>query len=206
MKKYLLMLAIALLSGLLIWLILGWSPGKDGLDRHAQLGLSKRPIGGDFQLTAVDGPVSLARLRGKVVLLYFGYTACPDICPTNLAIIALALRALTAKELQQVKVVFVSVDPQRDTPQRLADYVAYFHPNILGVTGSTVAVAAVAERYGAAFRRSEQSGSAMGYMVDHSAYTYVIDPAGRLVEVLDHATPAETIVATVRRYLPAVSN
>jgi protein SCO1/2 len=203
MTKTLPLLVIVLLGALLAWVTFVWQPGGGPIEGHERLALDGRPTGGDFQLASARGKMSLSDLRGKLVLLYFGYTACPDVCPTNLAIIALALRALTADERAQVQVVFVSVDPERDELERLADYVAYFHPNIIGVTGTEQEVAAVAAQYGAAYQRSEQPDSAMGYMVDHSAYTYLIDAEGELVDVLDHATPAEAIVSTLRRHLPA---
>lgn len=174
-------------------------PGQDLSVLH----LAAPPTGGDFVLRSAAGPVALTNLRGKVVLLYFGYTACPDICPTNLAFIASALRRLDAAELDAVRAIFVSVDPARDDVQRLATYVAYFHPNILGVTGTPDAVARVARLYGAAYRRVDQTGSAMGYLVDHSAQTYVIDRQGRLARTLDHATPPDAIARTLRELLSA---
>ncbi|MBK5931241.1 SCO family protein [Halochromatium salexigens] len=201
MSKTIPIMTILLLSALLLWLLLAWNPVSTPSSRHEQLELAEQPAGGDFQLTSARGALKLSDLRGKVVLLYFGYASCPDICPTNLAIIALALRELTPTERERVQVVFVSVDPQRDTPERLAEYVDYFHPNIIGVTGTDQALAAVAKQYGAAYRRAEASDSAMGYMIDHSAHSYVIDESGSLVRVLDHATPAEKIVATLRRHL-----
>jgi len=192
---------VALLSLLLLWLLFGWQPKPADSDEHRRLELTARPTGGDFELDSAHGDFQLADLRGKVVLIYFGYSACPDICPTNLAIISLALRALSPDEQEQVRVVFVSVDPERDTPAQLADYVSYFHPRMIGVTGTEGAVAAAASAYGAAYQRNEDSGSAMGYTVDHSAYSYLIDGSGRLVQVLDHATPAEEIAALLRREL-----
>jgi len=202
MHKLLPIAVIVGLAVLLVWLLVGWQPAGDDNTAHRALGLAAEPTGGDFRLHAADGPVSLVDLRGKVVLIYFGYTWCPDICPTNLAIIALALRALAPAELTQVQVLFVSVDPERDTPKRLQEYAAYFHPAIVGVTGSQAEIARAAALYGAAYRRAEASDSAMGYSVDHSAYTYVVDPRGRLVATLDHATPSETLVATIREHLP----
>lgn len=199
------LLPIAIILGLallLAWLVVGWQPTRDERAAHRALGLAAEPTGGDFRLHTSDGPVELADLRGKVVLIYFGYTWCPDICPTNLAIIALALRALTPEELNRVQVLFVSVDPERDTPERLEEYATYFHPAIVGVTGSQAEVAQAAALYGAAYRRAEESSSAMGYSVDHSAYTYVVDPQGRLVATLDHATPSETVIETIRAHLP----
>jgi protein SCO1/2 len=197
-------IAIALLSLVLVWLVGFWNPSAGPAGGHERLELTAPPTGGDFDLTAADGPFRLSDLRGRVVLIYFGYTACPDICPTNLAIISLALRALKPSELERVEVVFVSVDPERDTPQRIADYVRFFHPRITGVTGTASEVADAAAQYGAAYQRTDQPDSAMGYMVDHSAYTYVVDEDGVLADVLDHATPAEVIIATIRRHLERV--
>jgi len=202
MQKVLPLAAIIALASLLVWLLYDWRPNPEKAGGQRPLELAVRPTGGDFRLHSADGPVDLSSFRGKVVLIYFGYTWCPDICPTNLAIIALALRELTPRERRQVQVLFVSVDPGRDTPERLRDYAAYFHPDILGVTGTDAELARAAALYGAAYRRSEQSDSAMGYIVDHSAYTYVVDPRGRLVATFDHATPSEILVATIRSHLP----
>jgi protein SCO1/2 len=201
MSKSIPIMTILLLSALLLWLLLAWNPVSTPSSSHEPLGLAEEPAGGEFQLTSAQGALALSDLRGKVVLLYFGYASCPDICPTNLAIMALALRELTPMERARVQVVFVSVDPQRDTPERLAEYVGYFHPNIIGVTGSDQALVAAAKQYGAAYQRSEAGDSAMGYVIDHSAHSYVIDGTGALVQVLDHATPAEEIVAALRRAL-----
>lgn len=201
MQRLLAIIVVLLLGLLLLWLLLGWQPRALSPDAHRQLDLQSLPTGGDFELSSAQGPWHLSAQRGKVVVLYFGYSACPDICPTNLAIVALALRALSAEELEQVQAVFVSLDPERDTPERLADYVAYFHPGIIGLTGPKEAVAAAASAYGAAYRRVEDPSSAMGYSVDHSAYSYLIGGDGSLLEVIEHATPAEEITALIRRAL-----
>ena len=198
------LLLIAALGVLLVWLIWFWQPAEQArTGAHRQLGLAAEPAGGDFTLQSWRGPVALSDFRGKVVLIYFGYTWCPDICPTNLAILSLALKQLDAAERARVQVLFVSVDPARDTVERLRTYSAYFDPSILGVTGSEEAVADAAARYGAAYRRSDDEASAMGYMVDHSSYTYVVDPSGRLVDTLGHATPAERVVEVIRAHLAA---
>lgn len=158
-------------------------------------------MGVDFTLDSAAGPVRLSDLRGRVVLVYFGYTACPDICPTNLVQIANALRELRPAELEQTLVLFVSVDPERDTPEHMARYAAYFHPNVLGLTGAPEQLAQIAERYGAAYRRIDDTGSAMGHLIDHSAFTYVVDPSGRLVRTLGHASSPKTIQAAIRTAL-----
>jgi len=197
------LLLVVALAVLLAWLLWFWQPPDDGADAIVQRGpdVADAPTGGDFALEGRDGSVALSDFRGKVVLLYFGYTSCPDICPTNLAIMAYALKQLTPAERARVQVLFVSVDPARDTPERLAEYAAYFDPGILGITGSDAEVAAAAARYGAAYRRVEEPDSAMGYLVDHSAFTYVIDQQGRWVETLPHATASEEILRIVRRLL-----
>jgi protein SCO1 len=157
--------------------------------------------GGDFTLSSADGPVSLASLRGQVVLIYFGYASCPDVCPTSLALTTTALHALTPAERQRVRVLFVSVDPARDTPAKLKQYAGFFHPNITGITGSPEALTAVAARYGAAYRMTPVE-SAAGYVVDHSSATSVVAPDGHLVEQLPHGTAPPDIVAAIRRWLP----
>jgi protein SCO1/2 len=159
------------------------------------------PSGGDFILDSADGPVALAGLRGRVVLLYFGYASCPDVCPTSLALIKAALQTLTPAELARVRVLFISVDPLRDTPAKLKQYARYFHPNIIGVTGKAAEIGAVAVRYGASYAFTPVQ-SAVGYVVDHTSVTSVVAPDGRLVEQLPHGTAAPEIVAAIRRWLP----
>lgn len=182
-------IAAALLAGI----VSGWFlAGRSANDMPAR--------GGDFTLQSADGPVALADLRGQVVLIYFGYASCPDVCPTSLALTAQGLALLSPGELQRVRVLFVSLDPARDTPQKLKEYTAHFHPGITGVTGTPEAVAEVARNYGAAFRLQKVE-SAAGYVVDHTSFTSVVAPDGRLVERLPHgALPAE-IATVVRRTL-----
>jgi protein SCO1 len=211
MRTALLAGAILALGGLLAWLLWSWDPAGtpagagagQGLAASAgpvqrPMALAPAPSGGDFTLDSWEGRVDTRDLRGSVVLIYFGYTWCPDICPKNLAFIANALKMLSPQELEGVQVLFVGVDPERDTPERLKEYAGYFHPRVLGVTGTPEELATVAGLYGAAYRRADETRSAMGYMVDHSAYTYVLNPAGHLVRTLDHATPPAEIVAAIR--------
>lgn len=198
MKNKLLVVLVAVVSGLLVWLAFFWHP--NGETGHATAPLAKAPLGGDFTLQSADGPVALHDFRGKVVLIYFGYTYCPDICPTSLSTTAQALSALEESELRQVKVLFVSVDSERDTVDKLKDYAAYFHPNIIGVTGSAEEVAAAAQRYGASYQKQEVKTDG-GYVVDHSAYTYLVDQNGKLVVSIAHATPAAEVLKQIRTLL-----
>lgn len=166
--------------------------------------MAKQPLGGDFVLQSAAGPYDTATLRGQVMLVYFGYTYCPDICPTSLTVTGEAFKQLAPAELARVRLVFVSVDPQRDTPARLKDYVAFFHPNMVGVTGNAEQIAATARLYGAAYARKDV-GSAAGYVMDHSAWTYVVAPDGRLVGRIPHGATVEQTLAEIRKWLPAPS-
>jgi len=199
MKKALPLLSLALVATLLLWSLFFWPPQRSG---HSASPAT--PPGGDFTLQSASGPLSLSQFRGKVVLLYFGYTSCPDICPTSLTLMRIALSQLSEEELAQVQGIFISVDPQRDTPERLAQYSSHFHPKIAGVTGSDEQVAEVARRYGAIYQRAEGE-TALGYTVDHSSVTYLIDQQGELRRVLPHGTSPNTILQQVRLLLSATS-
>ena len=199
MKRWLSLLAMVFLGALLMWLLLIWNPGGDGVDLGG-VSIAPAPQGGDFNLQSEAGPISLEQFRGKVAVLYFGYTWCPDICPTSLAMISTALRQLTPEELAAVQVMFISVDPERDSFERLTSYARYFHPTILGVTGTPEEVAQVAKLYGAGYRKVEQD-SAIGYAVDHTADVYVIDQQGKLYRTLPHGTPPAEILAVLRELL-----
>ena len=155
----------------------------------------------DFTLDK-PAPLSLASLRGQVVLLYFGYTSCPDVCPTSLTALAAGLAQLSEAELAQVTPVFVSVDPERDVPSRLTEYATFFHPRFRAATGTPAQVAAAAKPFGVVYHKVYAARGGGDYSVDHSALTYVIDPAGRLVEKLPHGAPAADVAAAVRRHLP----
>lgn len=191
-KKWLLVGAIALFAALLAWVVFFWQPGT--------VRLAQAPKGGDFTLRSVAGSLSLHDLRGKVVLLYFGYTLCPDICPTSLAFTAQGLAQLDAKELEKVQMLFVTVDPARDSLERLKDYTAFFHPSIIGLTGTPEEIAQAAKRYGASYAK-QQVESAAGYVVDHSADTYLVAPDGSLYATLPHATPPGIVAAKIRAAL-----
>jgi protein SCO1 len=163
--------------------------------------LKARPTGGDFVLQSAAGPVDTQALRGKVLLIYFGYTNCPDICPASMGAGAQALTALAADERARTRMIMVSVDPERDTPQKLKEYAAYFHPDMLGVTGSPAEIERVAKSFGAGYQR--QAAAADGsYAVDHTSNTYLIGPDGKLEAILPLGTPTAEIAAAIRKRLP----
>ncbi|MCP3868576.1 MAG: SCO family protein [Gammaproteobacteria bacterium] len=189
----------------LIWAAFFWEPVlQDADDTAPQEALSMAPPGGGgFELRSSLGPVTLELLRGKVVTLYFGYTKCPDICPTSMGYLGLALNELSPDELAQVQALFISVDPERDTLERLKSYGEYFHPGILGVTGSAEEIAVVAEKFGAGYRRVEQL-TPSSYTIDHTSDIYVIDREGELVERLAYGLPPGKILDALRNVLRPV--
>jgi protein SCO1/2 len=200
MQRIVLYSAILLAGGVLIWLLLFWNPTAD--EGHSVINptLATEPKGGDFTLTSYRGPVALSDYRGKVVMLYFGYTWCPDICPTNLALISTTLSALNDVEREQIQPLFVSVDPDRDTPQRLKEYVEYFHPSLLGLTGSKSEIDEITGRYGAAYRIVDKKLDEP-YVVDHSADTYIIDQQGKLIRRMAHGSSPEEMLGALRPLL-----
>ena len=155
-------------------------------------------MGGDFVLQSAEGNVTLSDYRGKVVILYFGYAFCPDVCPTSLGLLSLALGKLKSEELNKIQTFFISVDPERDTVEKLKTYVNAFHPNIIGITGTADEIADVAKRYGVMYIKVELPGSAMGYAVDHSSRYYVIGSDGELKKFIEHGTSPDDIVASLR--------
>ncbi|MEA2003077.1 MAG: SCO family protein [Actinomycetota bacterium] len=153
-----------------------------------------------FTLTADTGePMGIDAFRGKVVLLYFGYTFCPDICPASLAELADAIEVL-GDDGDMVQVVMVSVDPARDTPEVLGTYVDHFDPSFVGMTGTDAEIADVAARYNI-FYEAQEGSAATGYLVDHWSGVMVIDPDGKLVELLSFGTSGELIAADVGEWL-----
>ncbi|MFZ2852773.1 MAG: SCO family protein [Rhodocyclaceae bacterium] len=195
---------IAALSALLIWLAVFWEPVAPRTITHGPTEnrplLAEAPKGGDFTLQGKDGSVALRDYRGKVVLLYFGYTFCPDVCPTSLSLMAQALSALTPAERERVQGIFVSLDPERDTLERLKEYAPFFHPAIVGITGTPEQLAAVAGQYGASYMKQKPDSKGL-YAVDHSSITYVIDPQGQLAASLPHASTPQQIIEAVRPLL-----
>ncbi|MEA3273749.1 MAG: SCO family protein [Pseudomonadota bacterium] len=162
---------------------------------------AEAPLGGDFTLVSSRGPVSLQDFRGKVVMLFFGYTKCPDVCPTSLAYMSAALNELDEAKLRGVQPMFVSVDPQRDTPKQLEEYLDYFHPAYLGLTGTEEEIAEVSKLYGAKYYQVQLEGSAFGYAVNHSAAVYLIDQDGTLRFVFPHQTPSSVMLEAMRYLL-----
>ena len=135
--------------------------------------------------------ITLETFKGKLVVLFFGYTHCPDVCPTTLSDMAAALKLMQPDSVAKVQVLFATVDPARDTPEILKAYVPYFHPDFLGLHGSPEQVAQAANEFKIVYHKQVEAG-ASDYLIDHSAGSYVLDRQGRLRLYLPFATsPAD---------------
>lgn len=178
-----------------IWLVQPFS------DKPGKLVLDDRPKGGDFTMQTAQGDKSLADFKGKLVLIYFGYTYCPDVCPTNLGNISIAYRSLSKEKQEQVQVLFISVDPNRDTPQRLAQYAEYFEADMIGMTSSKDYINKIARNYGVVYAKVDDPNNGTNYAVDHSAFTYVVDQNGELKQQLPHSTSDEQFGNVFKSYL-----
>ena len=159
------------------------------------------PVAHEIELTRANGDsFRLSEMRGKVVLLFFGYTSCPDVCPTTLAELKQALEKLGAENAKQVQVLFVTVDPQRDTPERIQEYVDHFNQDFIGLSGTESNLANVWKNYGV-FRETVESASAAGYVVNHTARVTLIDQAGNMRVSFAFDTPVKDIVHDLKLLL-----
>jgi len=157
----------------------------------------------DFELQAAGGEtLRLSDLRGKIVLLNFGFTNCPSICPAVLANLAAVYRKLTPADRDNVRVLFVTLDPARDTAEKLGEYVPFFEASFVGLTGDAAKIAAIAKAYGVFYQKApSDSNDPETYMIDHSTETFVIDSSGKLRMVfrLDQLPESDRVVADIHR-------
>ena len=154
----------------------------------------------DFTLSSDRGPVSLSDYEGEVVLLYFGYTFCPDVCPTTLFDVAGAVEDLSDDEGEDVQLIFVTIDPARDTAERLGQYVRHFDERFVGVTGTEEEIGSVATLYGIYYRAGEGT-EATGYLMEHTATLLVVDRNGNLKLVIPFGVQSDAMAADIRYML-----
>ena len=155
-------------------------------------------VGGDFTLTDHNGKTfELQQLRGKLVLIFFGYTFCPDICPTELSSLAKVLRSL-GDDADKVSALFISVDPERDTPDKLKKYVPFFSPDLIGLTGSVSEISAVADAYRVQTKIHSKKKGNNYYLVDHSANLYVLGADGKMLNIIPFGLPPEHILQVIK--------
>jgi cytochrome oxidase Cu insertion factor (SCO1/SenC/PrrC family) len=160
------------------------------------------PPSGRYLLMDANGrAVTNADFPGKFQLVAFGYTYCPDICPTTLVEAAAIMKQL-GDRAERVQPLFITVDPERDTPQVLAAYTAYFHPRIIGLTGSPALVARAAQNFNARYEKVTEPGAPPDrYHVDHSAGMYLLGPDGSYIRKFGYSTPAAEIAERIERLL-----
>lgn len=159
-------------------------------------------IGGGFTLTSQTGEtVSDTQFRGKHMLVYFGFTHCPMVCPTDLTNITQAMEQLSEEELAAVVPVFITVDPERDTPERLQSHFENFHPSFVALTGEKEALEQTYSAYKVYHNKVEVEDAEDGYSMDHSAFIYLMGPDGNYLTHFPHATPPEELAAGIRKHL-----
>ena len=152
----------------------------------------------DFTLHDQDGKIfHLKDHRGKIVLLFFGYTACPDVCPTTLSKLARVYKFLGPIR-QKILTVFVTIDPQRDTAPKLKEYLQYFNINAMGLTGTKQEIDVVVDSYKAAYQKVVTNSSALGYMFDHTDYLYLIDAQGKTSHLFHPEDKAQDMVQIIK--------
>jgi protein SCO1/2 len=207
-RKFLLLALSGLILGLfLTWLAIRLATGQ--LQIGSPIGapafkgnvLQTPMLVPDFTLTAHSGEqVSLSDFRGRVVLIYFGYTYCPDVCPATLTALTLAMEELRPKEREQLQVLMVTVDPDRDTPQVLAGFLPHFDPSFIGLTGTADEIAAAAEPFGIFYQKRDGTVES-GYLIDHTATVVGLDKRGYLRLLFPFNTPGEDIGSDMRRLI-----
>lgn len=187
--KALLGVWIAVLIGAAGWI--AWDAVRGG----------QSTIGGTFSLVDQDGkPVTQDTLKGKPTLIYFGFTFCPDVCPTSLLLMETAVEKLGPDTAKKVNLVFITVDPERDTPQVLKGYVTNFGPTFIGLTGTPEQVAQAARSFRVYYQKVPGKDGGP-YLMDHSSIVYLLDRNGRFVTHFTHEAKADAIAAGLERLL-----
>lgn len=185
--------ALLAFAGLRVWLQANASP------RYGIVVDSATPAT-NFTLDSTLGhPVALSDFRGKPVLLYFGYTSCPDICPTTLADLRMAMQSL-GNDSSKVQVLFVSVDPERDTIERLGAFLPYFDPSFVGLSGALADIESIASRFGVFFQKDVKS-SATDYLIDHTSAVLLLDSEGKLRLMFPYGTTGEQIASDTKLFM-----
>lgn len=188
------LIAMALGAGL-------YFSGQVKRDNAPEASQGKADIGGSFTLTDQNNQqVSDSQFRGKYMLVFFGFTSCPSICPVGMATLTQAMEQLGG-DASKVQPIFISVDPEQDTPQRVKEFIENFHPSIVGLTGTPEQIKAVESAYKVYAAKSEDKNMPGGYNVDHSGFIYLMDKQGEYLAHFNYQDSAADIVKTVRQAL-----
>lgn len=158
-------------------------------------------LGGDFEMDSTLGKtVSLKDFEGKLLLIYFGYTSCPDVCPTTLTVIKQAVQKLDPKN-ELIQVLFISVDPERDSLEKMKTYLEFFNPGFVGLHAPFEEVQQVAKKFGSFFMKDEVNKSAIGYLVTHTGYVYLMDRKARIRKMFSSKVDTPEMIETVNLLL-----
>ncbi len=182
--------------GYMIWQGLGERPLLSQTNSSATVIQSEQPVENFSLIGAGNQPVALEDFRGKVVLLYFGYTFCPDVCPTTMGELKRAMEGL-GDEAENMQVIMVSVDPLRDTPEVLAQYITHFDPSFIGLTGTEEELIQITKQLGIFYEKHEGS-AASGYLVDHTASVLVLDKQGYLRLIFPYGMTGKEMVGDLK--------
>jgi len=201
LARFVIAASVALLAGPLVTIAAAQEPDQARAARLMDdLMWGRGSVGGPFEFIDHTGNKRTdAEFRGKLLVVYFGYTYCPDICPTDLTQIGLAMDKLGAAG-DEVQPLFISVDPERDTPGVLAPYVAAFHPRLIGLTGSPAQIRAVADSYKAYYAKYRPTDGGV-YLIDHTGFTYLMGRNGEYLGFFPPGTSADRMVEIIRRHL-----
>ncbi|MDV5167698.1 SCO family protein [Photobacterium rosenbergii] len=192
MKYQWIILALALTAGFITSVI---------VDRQPPVAQTSEPI--NLLKSGKDNVDLYNPEDERIRVIYFGYTHCPDVCPTSLAVLSAALKQIDDQKINKLWPIFITLDPERDTPEKSAQYAQYFHKKIIGMTGSANQTKALAEKYGVLYMRTELENSALEYAVDHSSYFYFLRADGTLVEKVQHTLNPNILVDAINRILAA---
>lgn len=191
-------IALAVAAGL-------WASGfvvdRDGTAQAPVRTSGTALVGGPFELVDHTGaPVTNADFRGRHMLIFFGFTYCPDVCPTELQVMSAALDRL-GDEAEAVQPLFITVDPERDTPAAMAGYIRHFHPSLRGLSGTPDQIDAVAKAYRVYYRKVQDGSSATDYLMDHSAVVYLMGPDGTFLTHFAPGTGPDEMADKIATYL-----
>ncbi|MCJ8337476.1 MAG: SCO family protein [Pseudomonadales bacterium] len=179
-SKYLISCVTALVLGLGSYSLFYQQPST------AKSLVNSNRLGGDFSVETVNGPFHLADYRDKIVVIYFGYTSCPDVCPTALAMLGNIIKKMPETQRQQIQPLFISVDPERDSLDKIDKYGQYFYPSLISATSDKQKIDAIVKKYGAYYKVNSPEGSDDQYFVDHTSRLYLINKQGKFADTVPH--------------------
>ena len=187
--------SVLALVGLFAWL------GTDMVTPSANTDQGKALINGNFSLTNAEGKtITNADFKDRYLLVFFGFTHCPDVCPTGLLLMQNVMNKL-GKKAEKLQPIFITVDPERDTPQVVANYVKNFGNAVIGLSGTPEQIKATANNYRVYYSKMVNDDPAMGYMIDHSAFVYLIDPEGNYVTHFSSDSAAQVLEEGIRKHI-----